>query len=41
MREKGVYDVVNDVVTPMKEFSHSPSEPIWRQNGYGLSFDAC
>ena len=40
MREKGFYDVIGGVVSPMGDFSHSDSEPIWRQNGYQLRFDA-
>ena len=40
MREKGLYDVIGGVVSPMGDFSHSDSEPIWRQNGYQLRLDA-
>ena len=40
MREKGIYDVIGGVVSLMGDFSHSDSEPIWRQNGYQLRLDA-
>jgi hypothetical protein len=38
-REKRVMDVLDNTITPMKEFNHSNTEPIWRQNGYQLKFN--